>query len=62
MDRLLSSARTAGVIVLTIPLLLGVGLRSFPNYDARPEYFASSYSNIIAADVAFSASLVVLAT
>lgn len=62
MDRLLSSARIAGVIVLIIPLLLGVGLRLFPNYDARPEYFASSYSKIIAVDVAFPLSLVVLAT
>lgn len=61
MNRLFGSARVAGVIVLAVPALLGVGLRLFPNYDARSEYFASSYSKIVAADVAFPVSLVVLA-
>ncbi len=54
---LLGSARTAGIILLVLPIVVGVALNLFPNYDARPEYFASSYSHILDAGNAYPASL-----
>lgn len=62
MDRLLGSARAAGIVLLLIPVTLGVGLNLFPNYDARPEYFGSSYSSISDAGAALPISLVLLVT
>jgi hypothetical protein len=60
MDRLLDSARAAGVALLLIPVVLGLGLNLFPNYDARPEFFSGSYNNLLDVGSAFPVSLVLL--
>ena len=60
MDRMLGSARAVGIGLVLVPVVLGLGLNLFPNYDARSEFFAGSYSNIVEAGMAFPVSLVVL--
>jgi len=53
----LDLARTAGAILLLIPVVTGIALSFFPSYDARPEYFAPSYSNIVEAGSTYLVSL-----
>lgn len=60
MSRLLGSNRLVGLLLVAVPVLLGLVLFLFPNYDARPDYFASSYSSIPDAGVAFPLSLAVM--
>ena len=60
MGRMLDSPRIAGVALLLVPVTLGVGLNWFPNYDARPEFFAGTYNNILDAGKAFPVSLILL--
>lgn len=57
---LLDSTRTAGTLLLLIPVIAGFALNLFPSYDARPEYFAPFYSNIVDAGGGYLASLVLL--
>ncbi len=59
-SRLLASARTAGALLLVVPVVVGVALNLFPNYDARAEYFAPSYSHIADAGAAYPVSLALL--
>jgi len=56
----LSSARADGVALLLLPVTIGAGLNLFPNYDARPEFFADSYNHILDTGTAFPVSLVLL--
>ena len=56
----LDSARTAGALLLLIPVVSGIALGFFPSYDARPEYFAPYYSNIVEAGNGYLVSLVML--
>lgn len=53
----LGSAQSAGSILLVLPIVVGAALNLFPNYDARPRYFASSYSQILEAGNAYPVSL-----
>lgn len=47
-------------ILLLVPVATGIALGFFPSYDARPEYFAPSYRNIVQAGGAYLVSLVLL--
>ena len=60
MDRIMGSARAAGVALLFVPVVLGFGLNLFPNYDARPEFFSGSYNNLLDVGSAFPVSLTLL--
>ena len=57
---LLDSARTAGTLLLLIPVSTVIALIYFPGYDARPEYFAPYYSNIVEAGNGYLVSLMLL--
>lgn len=61
MNQILESARFVGLALLLAPVVLGFGLNLFPNYDARAEFFAASYSNLPDAGSSFPVSLILLA-
>jgi hypothetical protein len=52
--------RVTGLLVLLIPVVAGVALNLFPNYDARAENFAESYPAIVDAGQKFPLALVLL--
>ena len=56
----LDLGRPAGTLLLVVPLVVGVALNLFPNYDARAEYFDPSYPNIVDAGAAYPISLMLL--
>jgi len=60
-DRLLSSPRFAGVLLLLVLVTLGVTLNLYPNFDARAEQFSGTYPDIVATGAAFPLSLIGLA-
>ena len=43
----LRSARALGSLLVAVPLVTGLALSRFPGYDARPEYFAGEFHNIV---------------
>ena len=53
------SARTVGLLLLAVPLMTVLGSSFFPNYDARPEYFAGSFHNIVDAGSDYLVALVI---
>ncbi len=55
-SRLLGSARTAGALLLVVPVVVGVALNLFPNYDARAEYLATFRSVVPHAGWPFASS------
>lgn len=56
----LGSPHTAGTLLLLVPVATGAALSMFPNYDARPEYFAGWYPNIVNAGNSYAVSLTLL--
>lgn len=44
---MLSSARGVGSLLLAVPIVTGLALSQFPGYDARSEFFAGTYRNIV---------------
>jgi len=54
------SPRAVGWLVLATPVVIGVAVNLFPNYDARPEYFRGTYANIVDAGAKYAASLGVM--
>lgn len=60
MTRLLDSVRFVGLALVAVPVVLGLVLFLFPNYDARPDFFVASYASIPGAGGAFPLSLAVL--
>ncbi len=53
------SARTVGLLLLAVPLLTVLGSSFFPSYDARPQYFAATFHNIVDARSDYLVALVI---
>lgn len=54
---MLSSARVIGLLLLAVPTVTVLALNPFPGYDARSEYFAASYHNIVEAGTGYVVAL-----
>ena len=53
------SARTVGLLLLAVPLMTVLGSSFFPSYDARPQYFAGAFHNIVDAGSDYLVALVI---
>ena len=55
----MGSARTVGLLLLAVPLMTILGVSFFPSYDARPQYFAGTFHNIVDAGSDYLVALVI---
>jgi hypothetical protein len=53
------SARAVGLLLLAVPLMTVLGVSFFPSYDARPQYFAGTFHNIVDAGSDYLVALVI---
>ena len=53
-----TSARAIGSLLLAVPIVIVLALTRFPNYDARSQFFAGTYRNIVDAGEQYLQSLI----
>ena len=56
-ERVLSSPRMIGILLLAVPAVMALAVSQFPSYDARSRYFAASYHNIVEASRGYVVAL-----